>query len=71
MTVTAGPGGLRHEINAWYLWSLAVVLFGLPASFHGIILACSRQVFALARAGYQPAAPDALLPLQSARSARR
>jgi len=26
MTVTAGPGGLRHEINAWYLWSLAVGL---------------------------------------------
>lgn len=29
-------------------------LFGLIASFHGIILASSRQVFALARSGYLP-----------------
>ena len=29
-------------------------LFGLVASFHGIILACSRQVFAMARSGYLP-----------------
>lgn len=31
-------------------------LFGLVASFHGIILGYSRQVFALARAGYLPKA---------------
>jgi ethanolamine permease len=31
-------------------------LFGLIASFHGIIMGCSRQVFALARAGYLPPA---------------
>ncbi len=31
-------------------------LFGLVASFHGIILGYSRQIFALARAGYLPAA---------------
>jgi len=30
-------------------------LFGLVASFHGIILGYSRQIFALARAGYLPA----------------
>ncbi|MBM3466156.1 MAG: amino acid permease, partial [Armatimonadetes bacterium] len=29
-------------------------LFGLIASFHGIILGYSRQIFALARAGYMP-----------------
>jgi ethanolamine permease len=29
-------------------------LFGLVASFHGIILGYSRQIFALARAGYLP-----------------
>jgi len=29
-------------------------LFGLIASFHGIILASSRQVFAMARSGYAP-----------------
>lgn len=30
-------------------------LFGLVASFHGIILGYSRQIFALSRAGYLPA----------------
>jgi ethanolamine permease len=30
-------------------------LFGLVASFHGIILGYSRQIYALARAGYLPA----------------
>jgi ethanolamine permease len=29
-------------------------LFGLVASFHGIILGYSRQIFALSRAGYMP-----------------
>ncbi len=29
-------------------------LFGLVASFHGILMGCSRQVFALARADYLP-----------------
>ena len=29
-------------------------LFGLVASFHGILLGASRQIFALARAGYMP-----------------
>ena len=29
-------------------------LFGLVASFHGIIIGYSRQIFALSRAGYLP-----------------
>lgn len=33
----------------------SVGLFGLIASFHGIIISYSRQIFALARAGYLPA----------------
>ncbi|WP_026308656.1 ethanolamine permease [Spirosoma spitsbergense] len=32
----------------------SVGLFGLIASFHGIIISYSRQIFALARAGYLP-----------------
>lgn len=32
----------------------SVGLFGLIASFHGIIISYSRQLFALARAGYMP-----------------
>jgi ethanolamine permease len=32
----------------------SIGLFGLIASFHGMILASSRQVFALARSGYLP-----------------
>ncbi len=37
-------------------------LFGLIASFHGIIMGYSRQIFALARAGYLPATFAALSP---------
>ena len=40
--------------SGWIHMLIAVGLFGLLASFHGIILSCSRQVFALARAGYLP-----------------
>ena len=40
--------------SGWIHMLIAVGLFGLLASFHGIILACSRQIFALARAGYLP-----------------
>ena len=42
--------------SGWIHMLVAIGLFGLLASFHGIILACSRQIFALARAGYLPAA---------------
>jgi ethanolamine permease len=37
-------------------------LFGLIASFHGIIMGYSRQIFALARAGYLPKMFAALSP---------
>ncbi|HUP95662.1 MAG TPA: ethanolamine permease [Burkholderiales bacterium] len=40
--------------SGWIHMLVAVGLFGLLASFHGIILSCSRQMFALARAGYLP-----------------
>jgi ethanolamine permease len=41
--------------SGWIHMLVAIGLFGLLASFHGIILACSRQIFALARAGFLPA----------------
>jgi len=40
--------------SGWIHMLVAVGLFGLLASFHGIILACSRQIFALAREGFLP-----------------
>jgi ethanolamine permease len=40
--------------SGWLHMLIAVGLFGLLASFHGIILSCSRQIFGLARAGYLP-----------------
>ena len=44
-------------------------LFGLVASFHGIIIGYSRQIFALARAGYLPHVPGQGAPeLQDAAS---
>jgi ethanolamine permease len=39
----------------WFFWVVTVVgLTGLIASFHSIIFAYSRQIFALSRAGYIP-----------------
>jgi ethanolamine permease len=39
----------------WFFWVATVVgLTGLIASFHSIIFAYSRQIFALSRAGYMP-----------------
>ena len=46
--VVGGSSGWLHML----VW---LGLFGLIASFHGIILGYSRQIFALARAGYLPA----------------
>jgi ethanolamine permease len=51
--------------SGWIHMLVAVGLFGLLASFHGIILACSRQVYALARAGYLPHALGAVHPRYS------
>ncbi len=46
--VVGGDSGWLHML----VW---IGLFGLVASFHGIIMGYSRQIFALARAGYLPA----------------
>ncbi|MCY1364469.1 putative amino acid permease YhdG [compost metagenome] len=43
------------ESSTWLHMLVWIGLFGLVASFHGIILGYSRQMFALARAGYLPA----------------
>jgi len=40
------------ERSGWLHMLVALGLFGLIASFHALILGCSRQLFALARAGY-------------------
>jgi len=42
------------ENSGWLHMLVWIGLFGLVASFHGIILGYSRQFFALARAGYLP-----------------
>lgn len=43
------------ESSGWLHMLVWLGLFGLVASFHGIILGYSRQIFALSRAGYLPA----------------
>ena len=43
------------ESSGWLHMLVWLGLFGLIASFHGIIIGYSRQIFALARAGYLPA----------------
>jgi ethanolamine permease len=40
--------------SGWLKMLVGIGLFGLLASFHGIIMGYSRQIFALARAGYLP-----------------
>jgi ethanolamine permease len=42
------------EKSGWLHMLVWLGLFGLIASFHGIIMGYSRQIFALARAGYLP-----------------
>lgn len=44
------------ESSGWLHMLVWLGLFGLIASFHGIILGYSRQIYALARAGYLPEA---------------
>ncbi len=51
------PQAMKTVVGAGSGWLHMLVwigLFGLVASFHGIILGYSRQCFALARAGYLP-----------------
>jgi len=50
------------ESSGWLHMLVWLGLFGLIASFHGIILAYSRQIFALARAGFLPRALGAIHP---------
>ena len=40
--------------SGWLHMLVWIGLFGLVASFHGIILGYSRQIFALSRAGFMP-----------------
>ena len=47
--------GIVGGTSGWLHMLVWLGLFGLIASFHGIILGYSRQIFALARAGYLPA----------------
>ena len=52
------PQAMKAVVGAGSGWLHMLVwigLFGLIASFHGIIMGYSRQIFALARAGYLPA----------------
>ena len=51
------PQAMKLIVGARSGWLHMLVwlgLFGLIASFHGIILGYSRQIFALARAGFLP-----------------
>lgn len=42
------------ENSGWLHMLIWIGLFGLIASFHGIIMGYSRQIFAMSRAGYLP-----------------
>jgi ethanolamine permease len=48
--------------SSWLHMLVWIGLFGLVASFHGIIMGYSRQIFALARAGFLPKALAAVHP---------
>lgn len=51
------PQAMKMVVGAdsgWLHMLVWIGLFGLVASFHGIILGYSRQIFALSRAGYMP-----------------
>ena len=48
MKIVVGDG------SGWLHMLVWIGLFGLIASFHGIIVGYSRQIFALGRAGYMP-----------------
>jgi ethanolamine permease len=48
--------------SGWLHMLVWIGLLGLIASFHGIIMGCSRQIFALARAGFLPSVLATLHP---------
>ena len=59
------PQAMKLVVGAnsgWLHMLVWIGLFGLVASFHGIILGYSRQIFALARAGYMPTYFSAVHP---------
>jgi ethanolamine permease len=59
------PQAMKLVVGANSGWLHMLVwlgLFGLVASFHGIIIGYSRQIFALARAGYLPEALGRIHP---------
>jgi ethanolamine permease len=59
------PQAMRRAVgdsSGWLHMLVWLGLFGLVASFHGIIMGYARQMFALARAGYLPAALGRLHP---------
>ncbi|MBC7992214.1 MAG: ethanolamine permease [Rhizobacter sp.] len=56
MKTVVGDGSVWLHMLVW------IGLFGLVASFHGIILGYSRQIFAQARAGYLPSYLAAIHP---------
>lgn len=59
------PQAMKAVVGAssgWLHMLVWIGLFGLIASFHGIILGYSRQIFALARAGYLPTSLAKLHP---------
>lgn len=50
------------DASGWLHMLVWLGLFGLVASFHGIIMGYSRQIFAMARAGYLPRRLSTLHP---------
>ena len=59
------PQAMKAVVGAdsgWLHMLVWIGLFGLVASFHGITMGYSRQIFALARAGYLPRYFAALSP---------
>lgn len=50
------------ESSGWLHMLVWIGLFGLIASFHGIIMGYSRQIFALSRAGFLPPALSRIHP---------
>ncbi|MBV5290821.1 MAG: ethanolamine permease [Curvibacter lanceolatus] len=59
------PQAMKAVLGAhsgWLHMMVWIGLFGLVASFHGILMGYSRQIFALARAGYLPRSFAVLSP---------
>ncbi|QHV99154.1 ethanolamine permease [Spirosoma endbachense] len=57
-------GLVLGRTNPWTKLFASIGLFGLIASFHGIIISYSRQIFALSRSGYLPVVLSKVSPRQ-------